>query len=716
MLFANATASVLAVFGTVWTKSLGISRAKTNTIVTRNGIYAGNVGFVHRLDVLSGNQLAENSLKGSGYHEVRVAATMDSEMIMAGCNGYLFALDALTLRTVWSRSLDTLGGDVSVMVTYGGVYVGNSGNIWRFNLGGHLMNRADVATSRYEVNLAPSLNNQTLLVGVNGYAKSYGLMDFKFQWESSLRNSGFDVVNVLGGDRVVYAGSNGYVYRLDETTGRELNRNDLPDGGHHVVRMALDAEGSQLYVGTGGYAYGLDPNTLGEHYRTSLPNTGFTDVYVADGDLCAFFASSGRVFQLDISGNIVFTNTLSGLGFGDTTVVAGMGGHQLLVVGINSGVVAIALNDFPVSYGPWMSQLAPQIGQKALRLVSIPGSHDSGAYGLDIFSRFGNDDLFFVKFIQGLDIVKGLAKLIISRWSNSQTLDFAGQLDAGIRYFDLRLQKDRDFEFVHGLVGASANELFDHVNAFLARPGFDKEIILLDFNHIYRLSTAQHEEFVLLLNQKFGDKLVPESYGANVTLNTLWASPHRIIVFYHQTEIQTRFPFLWPPALIPSPWPNKNNILGLLGFLADELPWRGSTPWVLQGVTTPDGSNISRGLIPFTDYPDSLLQVGALTNEKLVPFLRGAGKSFSQPNINVVIADWINWDPSYIDTVVKSNLPLSSPSTGGLSNATVSVDSPPTFNLTIHSNIQAVRDSLAVVDASVLSPERVRDDNSTSTS
>ena len=79
LLFANATASVSAVFGTVWTKSLGLSRAKTNTLVTRNGIYAGNLESIHRLDPRNGNQLGENTLMDNGYHEVRLAATLDSE-------------------------------------------------------------------------------------------------------------------------------------------------------------------------------------------------------------------------------------------------------------------------------------------------------------------------------------------------------------------------------------------------------------------------------------------------------------------------------------------------------------------------------------------------------------------------------------------------------------------------------------------------------------
>ena len=111
---------------------------------------------------------------------------------------------------------------------------------------------------------------------------------------------------------------------------------------------------------------------------------------------------------------------------------------------------------------------------------------------------YANHDLDIFRYIPIQDSNPLVVTSIASRWVDSQSVDFAGHLDAGIRYFELRLHRDRiyGFEVVHGLIGASANELFDHINAFLARPGFDKDIILSDFSHFNQLTGAEHEEFV----------------------------------------------------------------------------------------------------------------------------------------------------------------------------------------------------------------------------
>jgi hypothetical protein len=64
------------------------------------------------------------------------------------------------------------------------------------------------------------------------------------------------------------------------------------------------------------------------------------------------------------------------------------------------------------SYENWMGDLAPVIGQRPLRQVVIPGSHDAATYdGWDIFTQ-------------------GLAEV--------QSVDITSQLNGGSRWFDLR--------------------------------------------------------------------------------------------------------------------------------------------------------------------------------------------------------------------------------------------------------------------------------------
>ena len=78
-------------------------------------------------------------------------------------------------------------------------------------------------------------------------------------------------------------------------------------------------------------------------------------------------------------------------------------------------------------------------------------------------------------------------------------------------------------------------------------------------------------------------------------------------------------------------------------------------------------------------------------------FLPEVQQVFLLPNVNVVVADWINWDPSYVDTVLKTNLLLPPLATEGMFNSTGSVYPLSSFDLTIHSKIQEVKDSIAAI-------------------
>ncbi|KAI9777132.1 MAG: PI-PLC X domain-containing protein 2 [Geoglossum umbratile] len=630
------------------------------TFVNPNGVFVGTNGSVFRVDYWTGSTLYSNNLQGTGYHEIRFAAPLDASILVAGTNGYVACLNPNTLATIWSVSLPGTGFNITeVFCAAGSVYAGCNGYVFRLDPsnGSVLATNTMSGYGNHEVRLGMTLALSTLLVGINGYAVAMDINSLDIKWYNNMSGSGHDVTSVLGGDGVGYAACGGRVYRIDEGSGNTLNENDLSGTGSNEVRMAMDADATHLYVGTNGYANGLRPDTLDTKYSISLPGSGYTVTSVAAGLDTAYYANNGYVFQIDSGGHVVASNPLSGYGKDETRLSVDSNATGQLFVGLNGYAFGLALGDYPPSYGPWMGQMASQLGPKMLRQVALPGTHDSGTYGINLFSPVADDDLQWLQWIEVNITLATLVKALMKSWSISQPLDFAHQLAAGIRYFDLRVQAFKDdaghisHKFVHGLVSVSADELFNHVNTFLSQSGNDKEVILLDFNHFYDFDDVAHVNLAASILFQFRDKLAPSNLGADVTLSTLWGTNNRIVTFYADAATASKNYFLWSSTTISSPWPNKQTANDVLAYLDGLMPYAESTFFVLQGVITPDSDLIQQGLTPFTDNPNGLFELAETINSPLVDRL----KSWKGKGVNVVIADFFNWSPAYVDAVVKLN-------------------------------------------------------------
>lgn len=629
--------------------------AITSTLINHTGSYAASNGFVFRLDRSEGNLVATNELSGTGNHEVRLAAPLDESLLVASTHGYVIGMDPTSLHTRWSVDLPGSGYEVvSVLCAKGGVYVGSNGFVYLLDPGnGHVKATKELSGyGDHEVRLGITLDLSVLLVGINGSALGLNPTSLAISWKTSFPASSSNITSVAGGVNCGYAGCNGRLYRLDESTGKVLNENHLGGTGDNEVQMVLDAEGVHLYAGTNGYGIGLHPDTLKTVYSVDLPGSGHSVTGVADGDQVGYFANNGYVFQLDSTGSVTGKNPLPGLGKDETRLATDLNGTGELAVGIRGFSAALDLSAAPTQYAAWMGQLAPQIGPKLLRQVALPGTHDSGAYGFWNESKLGQDTPDWAAYIDSLHLLPAVVKPIIINWSMAQSTDFSHQLALGIRYLDLRVQGAGSFNFVHGLVASPVTDLFNQINNFLAQPGSDKEVILLDFNHFYGMTPALHAQLAAMILKAFGNKLAPASLGAGVTLNQLWATTYRIIVLYLDQGTVNANPFLWSQSTIASPWPNKQDPKSLHDALAKELPNTRSTFFVLQGVLTPDKKTIENGLRPFSKSPGSLLAQAKVLNPQLHSWLT---KEWRSMGINIVICDWFNYTSDYVDGIIQLN-------------------------------------------------------------
>ena len=98
----------------------------------------------------------------------------------------------------------------------------------------------------------------------------------------------------------------------------------------------------------------------------------------------------------------------------------------------------------------WMESISDHIRNKSLREIAIPGAHDAATAAISSHSEFAP--------ISELPIgdIARRAGDVVAEWSRAQPLSLSEQLNAGVRYFDLRVAKrpaDGRCYFVHTMFG-----------------------------------------------------------------------------------------------------------------------------------------------------------------------------------------------------------------------------------------------------------------------
>ncbi|KAG7237580.1 hypothetical protein INR49_032197 [Caranx melampygus] len=258
-------------------------------------------------------------------------------------------------------------------------------------------------------------------------------------------------------------------------------------------------------------------------------------------------------------------------------------------------------------FADWMASLPQSMHTIPLTNLAIPdsclcpshaGSHDSFSFYIDEASPVGPEQ---PETVQNFVSVFGtVAKKLMRKWLATQTMNFTSQLEAGIRFFDLRISTkprdpDNELYFAHGLFSATVREGLEQISSFLSAHA--REVVFLDFNHFYGVQNLHHEKLVGMLKEVFGEKLCPVVFAQEVTLQYLWEKEYQVLVFYHH-PMALEVPFLWPGQMMPAPWANTTDPEKLVQFLQASVTdrRRKGTFFVSQVVLTPKASTVMKGV------------------------------------------------------------------------------------------------------------------------
>ncbi|MCB9759687.1 MAG: hypothetical protein H6739_07580 [Alphaproteobacteria bacterium] len=316
-----------------------------------------------------------------------------------------------------------------------------------------------------------------------------------------------------------------------------------------------------------------------------------------------------------------------------------------------------------MSNANWMEQQASTIGAVPLRELVLPGTHDSGTYSLNADSPLAPDGgESYGPIIVGAEILGWVIGLIVGAWaageitsgeianlSRAQSLTIYEQLQSGIRYLDIRFcvasgvnlddVQLSDIYICHGMLGPSAPDVLQQIQQFLAEN--PKEVVLVDINHVYNWSASAGQALVDGLGTYFGQQLVPADAGLDVTLNQLWGTDQRLIVFcVDPNALSYANGYLWPQSNIESTWHKDAEDLAELGnamlgeFSNSKIDGKF---WVNQGIISPASK------VAYVEQ-GSLESIAEIVTPAVTVWVQELFANLS-PSLNIVIVNFCELAP-----------------------------------------------------------------------
>ncbi len=228
----------------------------------------------------------------------------------------------------------------------------------------------------------------------------------------------------------------------------------------------------------------------------------------------------------------------------------------------------VAIPKMAIDPQQWMLSGYSYRSNSQLRNICIPGTHDSGTYG-----------------INGID----------ENISQTQELTLAQQFDLGYRYVDLRIKKDGGtFKIHHGpSISVNASEVFTDIKNFANR--YKKEVLIVHIQNVDSMNENEHRELRdQLVNPMLESRLAPRQFGNGVTFQQLWAADKNIILIWGGGNYADLSANYWHQGrTLRSHWLNTGNEHDLYKGLRKHIQEdRGGRFYAAQMILTPTISQI----------------------------------------------------------------------------------------------------------------------------
>ncbi|XP_036869313.2 PI-PLC X domain-containing protein 1 isoform X1 [Manis javanica] len=277
----------------------------------------------------------------------------------------------------------------------------------------------------------------------------------------------------------------------------------------------------------------------------------------------------------------------------------------------------------------------------------LAGSHDTMTYCLNKKSSICHDQSWLLQLLD--KVLPFITRPVVMKWSVTQTLNVTEQLDAGVRYLDLRIAhmlegSEKNLHFVH-LVYTTAlvEDTLTEVSDWLEQ--HPREVVILACRNFEGMTEGLHEYLVTCIQNIFGDMLCPR--GEVPTLRQLWARGQQVLVSYEDEGTVSRHGALWPR--IPYWWGDQVKPEKLVHYL--ESMKSGGRP----GGLFVAGINLTENLAYILLHPSESLKKMTLPS---LPYLsRWVREQCPGPGAqctNIIAGDFIGTD-AFTSDVIRLN-------------------------------------------------------------
>jgi len=279
----------------------------------------------------------------------------------------------------------------------------------------------------------------------------------------------------------------------------------------------------------------------------------------------------------------------------------------------------------------WMGHLGKYAPDVRLRDLVIPGTHDSDTYTLRADWGMVPNHPLPEWLMRVFEYFPWTRKYAVD-WGKAQRLSVLQQLEAGVRYLDLRFAlraEDHGVYTCHGLYGQPAVNLFLEIRTFLNQ--HPREVVFLDIQELNNMQDADKKQFLETLQTLFGDKMAPVLLGTEVTLGKMQQKGFQLITFLNNQDIPFRVQSnrFWPRNnTLASLWINTPKLdelkEGLKKAALEHQQKYSEEFFVMQAMRTPDTSMVVEGLTdPDDDVPHSLADLAKFTNPAVMSWFGG---------------------------------------------------------------------------------------------
>ncbi|KAJ8003897.1 hypothetical protein DPEC_G00153160 [Dallia pectoralis] len=302
------------------------------------------------------------------------------------------------------------------------------------------------------------------------------------------------------------------------------------------------------------------------------------------------------------------------------------------------------------TFADWMSHLPEELWNVPLWELAIPGSHDSMTYCLDTHSPVLDSESWLLWWLDWL--APCITRPCIYHWATTQVCCISKQLDAGIRYFDLRIAHkttDDTLYFAHAIYTLqTVKEALSSMAVWLKQ--HQKEIVILSCSHFYKLSEAEHEALVSFIIQLFGDKLCPRQDAP--CLSKCWKQGQQVIVSYEENKTLKQHNELWPN--IPYWYANNADPRQVIFYLEDKQKTQGrpAAQFFVSGL------NITEDTALVVCHPCLTLREWTMESfPLLLNWVEKQSPGQEKTSVNIVCADFVSLT-DFVSVVIGLNKKL----------------------------------------------------------